>query len=169
MEELYGFLAHRIHYSLLEAALRIWNMKTGMCVRIVDSVHNASGLAFLADGALYVNTFREGGLYRVGINPDGSAGTPQRLALSQPLERPDAMRTIGPDTLLVAEGVGKVSIVTIRGDQATVRVVRDGMTDGVAAAVLVGDVAYAVQPKFAKMSDPAVDPGAFAVVAVPLR
>lgn len=127
------------------------------------------GLAFLADGALYVNTFREGGLYRVGINPDGSAGTPERLALSQPLERPDAMRTIGPDTLLVAEGVGKVSIVTIRGDQATVRVVRDGMTDGVAAAVLLGDVAYAVQPKFAKMSDPAVDPGAFAVVAVPLR
>jgi sugar lactone lactonase YvrE len=127
------------------------------------------GLAFLDDGALYVNTFREGGLYRIAVNPDGSAGSPVRLTLSQPLERPDAMRTIAPDTLLVAEGGGKISTVTVRGDHATVRVVRAGLTDGPAAAVLVGDTVYAVQAKFAKMRDPAVDPGEFVVLAIPLR
>jgi sugar lactone lactonase YvrE len=127
------------------------------------------GLAFLGDGALYVNTFREGGLYRIAVNPDGSAGSPVRLTLSQPLERPDAMRTIAPHTLLVAEGGGKISTVTVRGDQATVRVVRAGLTDGPAAAVLVGNTVYAVQAKFAKMRDPALDPGEFVVLAIPLR
>jgi sugar lactone lactonase YvrE len=127
------------------------------------------GLAFLGNGALYVNTFREGGLYRVSVNPDGSAGSLVRLTLSQPLERPDAMRTIAPDTLLVAEGGGKISTITVRGDQATVRVVRAGLTDGPAAAVLMGDTIYAVQAKFAKLRDPAVDPGEFVVLAIPLR
>ena len=127
------------------------------------------GLAFLADGALYANTFREGGLYRVPVNADGSPGSPVALAVSQKLERPDAMRAIGPDTLLVAEGGGRISAVTIRGDNAAVRVVRDGLTDGPAAAVLVGDTVYAVQAKFAKMRDPAADPGDFVVAAMPLQ
>jgi len=127
------------------------------------------GLAFLADGALYVNTFREGGLYRVAVNPDGSAGSPVQLTVSQPLDRPDAMRAIAADTLLVAEGGGKISTITISGDDAAVRVVRSGLMDGPAAAVLVGDTVYAVQAKFAKMRDPTADPGAFVVAAMPLQ
>lgn len=127
------------------------------------------GLAFLADGMLYANTFREGGLYRIPINAGGSPGSPVKLTVSQALERPDAMRAIGPDTLLVAEGGGRISAITIRGDHATVRIVREGLTDGPAAAVLVGDTVYAVQAKFARMRDPAADPGEFVVAAMPLR
>lgn len=127
------------------------------------------GLAFLADGALYANTFREGGLYRIPLDADGSPGSPVKLLVSQALERPDAMRAIGPDTLLVAEGGGRISAITIRDDHATVRVVREGLTDGPAAAVLVGDTVYAVQAKFAKMRDPAAAPGEFVVAAMPLQ
>lgn len=98
------------------------------------------GIAFLADGAMYVNTFFAGGLFRVAINADGSAGAMTKIETSIPLNRPDGLRTAGPSTLIQAEGVGRVTELTIKGDKADVRVLQEGLS-GATGVTLVGDAA----------------------------
>lgn len=98
------------------------------------------GLAFLADGSLYVNDFRSGRLFRVPVNADGSAGPVVPIETSMPLVRPDGLRTVGPRSLIQAEGQGRVSELTISGNRAEVRVLRDGLT-AATGVTLVGDSA----------------------------
>ena len=98
------------------------------------------GIAMLADGAVYVNTFFGGELFRIPVNADGSAGTMVKIETSMPLSRPDGLRTVGPQTLIQAEGQGRVTELTIDGNRAEVRVVKDGLT-GATGVTLVGDTA----------------------------
>jgi streptogramin lyase len=100
------------------------------------------GIAILADGAVYVNTFFAGLLFRIPVNPDdGSAGDLQQLELSMPFTRPDGLRSVGPHTLIQAEGQGRVAELTIKGDRAEVRVLQEGLTAAVGVTV-VGDTAF---------------------------
>jgi sugar lactone lactonase YvrE len=108
------------------------------------------GLAFLSDGALYVNTFTTGRLFRIPVNADGSAGAIVPIETSMPLVRPDGLRAAGPRTLIQSEQQGRVAELTINGNRAEVRVLRDGLTrtsgvtliDG--AAVVLVDFASAI-------------------------
>jgi hypothetical protein len=86
------------------------------------------GLSFLADGSLYANNFTTGKLFRIPVNADGSAGAIQPIETSIPLVRPDGLRTVGPRTLIQAEGQGRVTEFTINDDRAKVRVLPDGLT-----------------------------------------
>jgi sugar lactone lactonase YvrE len=106
-----------------------------------DSTLNViDGLALLGDRALYVNNFATGKLFRIPVNADGSAGAIEPIETSLPLVRPDGLRTVGPKTLIQAEGQGRVAELTIQGNRAEVRVLRDGF--GRATGVtLVGDTA----------------------------
>jgi sugar lactone lactonase YvrE len=99
------------------------------------------GVALLADGAVYVNTFFEGRLFRIPVNADGSAGALVPIETSMPLTRPDGLRTVGPHTLIQAEGQGRVAELTIEGNRANVRVLRDGLT-GPTAVTVDGDTAF---------------------------
>ena len=96
------------------------------------------GIAILADGAVYVNTFFGGELFRIPVNADGGAGTIVKIETSMPLSRPDGLRTVGPRTLIQAEGQGRFTELTIDGDRATVRVVKDRLS-GPTGVTLVGD------------------------------
>jgi sugar lactone lactonase YvrE len=98
------------------------------------------GLAFLADGSLYVNDFASGRLFRSPVNADGSAGAIVPIETSMPLVRPDGLRSVGPQTLLQAEQEGRLTELTIRGDRADVRVVQDALPRA-AGVTLVGDYA----------------------------
>jgi streptogramin lyase len=98
------------------------------------------GIAILADGAVYVNTFFSGEIFRIPVSGDGSAGTIAKIETSIPLSRPDGLRTVGPRTLIQAEGQGRFTELTIDGNRAEVRVVKDGLT-GATAVTLVGDTA----------------------------
>ncbi len=98
------------------------------------------GLALLADGAVYVNTFLSGELFRIPVNSDGSAGTIVKVETSVPLGRPDGLRTAGPRTLIQAEGQGRLTELTIDGNRADVRVVKDGLT-AASGVTVVGDTA----------------------------
>jgi hypothetical protein len=111
------------------------------------------GLSFLADGSLYANNFATGKLFRIPVNADGSAGAVQPIETSIPLVRPDGLRTVGPRTLIQAEGQGRVTELTINGDLAAVRVLQDGLTAatgvtlvGSSALVLVERTKAAVVP-----------------------
>jgi streptogramin lyase len=99
------------------------------------------GIALLADGAVYVNTFFAGLLFRIPVNADGSAGALQQLELSIPLTRPDGLRSVGPQTLIQAEGQGRLAELTVKGNRAEVRVLREGLTAAVGVTV-VGDTAF---------------------------
>jgi sugar lactone lactonase YvrE len=106
-----------------------------------QSINAVDGLAFLADGALYVNDFFNGKLFRIPVNADGSAGAIVPIESSQPSNRPDGLRPAGPNTLIQAEGQGRLTELTINGSRAAVRVLREGLT-GATGVTLVGDTAF---------------------------
>jgi sugar lactone lactonase YvrE len=114
------------------AALEVW--VNDQQLDVID------GLAFLADGALYANNFTTGKFYRVPVNADGSAGTVVPIETSLPFIRPDGLRTVGPRRLIQAEGQGRVTELTINGNRADVRVLRDGLT-AATGVTLVGNSA----------------------------
>lgn len=126
--ESFGNRIHRLRPGA--AALDMW---------VTDPQLSAiDGIALLADGAVYVNTFSSGQLFRIPVNPDGSAGALVPIATSLPLSRPDGLRTVGPRTLIQAEGQGRVTELTVNGNRADVRVLRDGLT-GPTGVTLLGD------------------------------
>jgi outer membrane protein assembly factor BamB len=133
---------------------------------------SADGLALLSDGALYVNGWRTGVLVRIEVNRDGSARPVVKLETSRPLGRPDGMRAVNNgNALLLAEGDGRLDEVTINGNTATVKVLKEGL-EWPAAVTMVGDTAFVLEAKFTYRNDPALrerDPGPFHVLAVPYR
>jgi sugar lactone lactonase YvrE len=133
----------------------------------------ADGLAFGEKTILYVNSVSAGKLLRLDLGPDGKAKSVVELKLSRPLERPDGMRAIGKNRLLLAENSGKMSIVTFDGaDQhdAMIKTIKEGLesTPGVTAT---RGMAWIVEGKLNYRNDPAFkdkDPGEFKMYAVPL-
>jgi len=99
------------------------------------------GVALLADAAVYVNTFFAGKLFRIPVKADGSAGALVPIETSMPLSRPDGLRTVGPRTLIQAEGQGRVAELTVTENRADVRVLQEGLT-GATGVTVVGGTAW---------------------------
>ena len=133
----------------------------------------ADGLAFGDKTILYVNSVTAGKLIRLDLGPDGKAKSVTELKLSRPLDRPDGMRAIGKNRLLLAENSGKMSIVTFQGPElqnAVITTIKEGLesTPGVTAT---RGMAWIVEGKLNYQNDPAFkdkDPGQFKMFAVPL-
>ena len=87
-----------------------------------------------------MNTFNTGKIFRIPVNADGSAGALVPIETSIPLGRPDGLRTAGPQTLIQAEGVGRLTELVITGNRADVRIVREGLTAATGVTV-VGNTA----------------------------
>jgi sugar lactone lactonase YvrE len=131
----------------------------------------ADGVALLADGAVYVNSVGQGTLLRIPVKADGSAGTITRLGTSRPLESPDGMRSVGSKTMLLVEGAGRLDEVTINGDKAEIKVLKEGLA-GPTAVTLVGGTAYVSEARLNYRTDPKLrntDPGPFRAVGVPYK
>jgi len=107
-----------------------------------DPVFNAAGrkggldgLAFGADGALYVNNVRDGSLYRVALGADGRAGPIDRLVPDRPLQSPDGMRALDSKraldgtTFLLAEGAGRIARLTVSGTADHVETLAEGIKE----------------------------------------
>jgi sugar lactone lactonase YvrE len=133
----------------------------------------ADGLAFGDKTTLYVNSVTTGKLLRLKLGTDGKSTMLAELKLSRPLERPDGMRAIGKQRLLLAENSGRMDIVTFNGEglqNADVKTVKEGLesTPGVTAT---RGVAWIVEGKLNYRNDPTMkgkDPGTFKMYAVPL-
>lgn len=83
------------------------------------------GIAFL-NGELYVNTVFAGNLYRVNIDAQGK-GTLTEIFMDKLVKNPDGMRE-ADGKLFVAENAGsKVHYLTIKGDTATVTIIKEGL------------------------------------------
>lgn len=129
------------------------------------AISGIDGIAFLGD-SLIANNLLTDELYRVELGADPVTLTP--LALSEPLDGPDGMRTTedGTALLLVEQYANRLVKVGIEGDAATVTVIAEGL-DGPAGVAQIGDTAYVVEGKFAMLGGDA-DPGVFAIRAFPL-
>jgi hypothetical protein len=113
------------------------------------------GIAVLADGAVYANIFEGDGLYRVAVNPDGSAGVITKLQTSRSIYHSDGMRPFGPNKLLNVEGAGRgtLDLITITGDKAQVDTIKDGYQGPVGVAS-VGNTAYVLDVPLKYLFEP---------------
>jgi len=116
------------------------------------------GLAFAGDGQLYVNNVRSGAIFRVGVGRDGAAGAVTKLFPSRALQSPDGMRAAGGNRLVVAESVGRVALLEVKGDRVEVRTLAE-MASPTGVAVTNGR-AWVVQGQLGALfrPDPAKPP-----------
>jgi len=126
--------------------------------------------------ALYTNTYNGNHLIRIPANADGSAGTGTNLTTSMDIYQPDGMRLATDGRMLMVEGRGKdgngrLDEVTVSGDTATIKVIKDKYMLPTAVTV-VGSTAYVLEAKLNYQRNPALkdkDPGTFKAYAVPLK
>jgi sugar lactone lactonase YvrE len=103
------------------------------------------GIAFADDHTIVVNNFFGNTLLRIPIGTDGTAGPVSEIKTSQPITRPDGMRTLRANALLLIEG-GHLDRVTIDGDNAKIEILRDGFS-GITAVTQTGNTAWVLAGK----------------------
>ena len=130
------------------------------------------GIALLPDGSVLFNNVRENQLVRVDAKSDGTAGTATFLELSQPISGPDGMRALRDGRVIMVENrSGKVDLVRIEGNKATINTIKDGFNLSLTAVTVTGDTAWVIETKFAYRNDPQFkdkDPEPFGATSVPL-
>jgi hypothetical protein len=89
-------------------------------------LNGVDGITFL-DGTMYVNNVVFNKLYRVPVDAAGKAGQPIDIWMDQPVKGPDGMRAVHGKLLLAENGSGQIAVLTIRGDTASVVVIKDGL------------------------------------------
>lgn len=105
--------------------------------------------------AIYTVNQKAGLLFRIPLQPDGSAGPATLIKTSLALRRPDGLKLIGPDTLATAEGgAGGMAIITVNGGSAHVRRVPAGL-DGVTTFAFYQGSAWIVEGQSDHFWDPA--------------
>jgi sugar lactone lactonase YvrE len=84
------------------------------------------GITFL-DGTLYVNNVITNHIYRIPVDASGKAGAPADISLDQPVQGLDGMRAANGKLFTAENHGGKISVVTVNGDKATVTVIKEGL------------------------------------------
>jgi hypothetical protein len=154
-------------YSLKPGAtaLEVWATDPAL-VPAKDGV-GLDGIAFGADGHLYVTTYIPAKLLRIAVK-DGKPGAITELKPSQALDHADALRAHGNGLLLI-EGAGRLDKVTLNGDEAKIEVIKDGFAEPV-SVTQVGDTAWVAEGKLSHIigDNKGKDPGPFMLKPVAL-
>lgn len=109
------------------------------------------GIAFGADGNLYVNTFMGGELFRIEVK-QGMAGKVTQLETPRPLKFPDGLRTF-KDGFLMVEGSGALSRVTVTDNSAKIEPIQQFA--GPTGVTVAGDKIWVSEGQLGLMSKPA--------------
>ena len=129
------------------------------------------GIAFAGDGTLYVNNVQAQTMLRIDRARDGTYAGLTTLTLSQAVNGPDGLRLLAGNRFLQAEGgSGKVTLVTITGDHATITSLRTGLESSPGVTAARGR-AYAVEGKIGYLVMPMLrgkEPGPFYARAIDL-
>lgn len=148
--------------------------KGGHALQVVvadDRLKGIDGLAFAGDGTLIINNVQRNELWRVALPVGGQPAALTLLNASRRMEGPDGLRAIGGNRFLQAEGTGgRITLVTINGNDARIDVLREGL-DSSPGVTLVGRTVYAVEGKIQYLFNPQFrgkDPGPFKAIAIPL-
>ncbi len=90
------------------------------------ALYGIDGITFL-NGTLYVNNVFSNNLYRIPIDAAGKPGQPVDIWMDQPVKGPDGMRAANGKLLLAENGSGRISVITVTGDRASVTVIKEGL------------------------------------------
>lgn len=90
------------------------------------ALRGIDGITFL-DSTLYVNNVITSKLYRIPVDAAGKPGQPVEIQTDQPVKGPDGMRAANGKLLLAENGSGKISVITVSGDKASVTVIKEGL------------------------------------------
>jgi sugar lactone lactonase YvrE len=90
------------------------------------ALYGIDGITFL-NGTLYVNNVFSNNLYRIPVDAAGKAGQPVDIWMDQPIKGPDGMRAANGKLIVAENGSGKISVITVTGDKATVTVIKEGL------------------------------------------
>ena len=129
------------------------------------------GIAFAADGALYINNVRSNLFQRVERKADGSYAGLTDLSVPVALGGPDGLRSLGGNRFIQGEGQsGRVALLEVRGDSVALTPLAEGL-NGPVGVTVSGNTAYVVEGKIGYLIDPALreqDPDPFVIRAFPL-
>ena len=84
------------------------------------------GITFL-NGMLYVNNVIFNKLYRIPVDAAGKPGQPVDIWMDQPVKGPDGMRAANGKLIVAENGSGRISVITVDGDKASVTVIKEGL------------------------------------------
>ncbi len=84
------------------------------------------GITFL-NGMLYVNNVIFNKLYRIPVDAAGKAGEPVDIWMDQPVKGPDGMRAANGKLIVAENSSGRISVITVDGDKASVTVIKEGL------------------------------------------
>jgi sugar lactone lactonase YvrE len=90
------------------------------------ALYGIDGITFL-NGTLYVNNVFSNNLYRIPVDAAGKAGQPVDIWMDQPIKGPDGMRAVNGKLLVAENGSGKIDVITVNGDKASVTTIKDGL------------------------------------------
>jgi hypothetical protein len=90
------------------------------------ALYGIDGITFL-NGTLYVNNVFSNNLYRIPVDAAGKPGQPVDIWMDQPIKGPDGMRAANGKLIVAENGSGKISVITVKGDKASVEVIKDGL------------------------------------------
>ena len=84
------------------------------------------GITFL-NGTLYVNNVISNNLYRIPVDAAGKAEEPVDIWMDQPIKGPDGMRAANGKLIVAENASGKISVITVNGDKASVTSIKEGL------------------------------------------
>jgi sugar lactone lactonase YvrE len=84
------------------------------------------GITFL-NGTLYVNNVITNKLYRIPVDTASKAQSPVEILTDQPVSKPDGMRAANGKLFIAENGSGKISVLIVNGDKASVTVIKEGL------------------------------------------
>jgi streptogramin lyase len=109
---------------------KIWRLKPGAAepeLFLDDrTLTGVDGITFLG-GTLYETNVTFNKIYRVPVDAQGKAGKPVDLWLDKPIKGPDGMRAANGKLFLAENAAGRVDMVAVSGDTATVTVLQQGL------------------------------------------
>jgi hypothetical protein len=109
---------------------KIYRLPAGASTAELFLEHRAlsgiDGITFL-NGTLYVNNVISNNLYRIPVDAAGKAGQPVDIWMDQPVKGPDGMRAANGKLLVAENSAGKISVITVNGDKASVTVIKEGL------------------------------------------
>jgi hypothetical protein len=109
---------------------RIYKLSAGASTAELFLEHRSllgiDGITFL-NGTLYVNNVFSNNLYRIPVDAAGKPDTPVDIWMDQPIKGPDGMRAANGKLIVAENGSGKISVITVNGDKASVTVIKEGL------------------------------------------